>query len=46
MSVQLNVQGTHKIAAGYVVDVALAVVMMHGGSYSERDGSILGEAGV
>ena len=39
-------QGTHTIAAGYVVDAALAVVMMHGGSYSEGDGAILGEAGV
>ena len=41
-----DVQGTHTIAGGYVVDAALDVVMMHGGSYSEGDGTILGEAGV
>ena len=46
MSVQIDVQGTHTFAGSYVVDAALAVVMMHGGSYSEGDGSILGDVDV
>ena len=41
-----DVQGTCTIAGRYVVDAALAAVMMHGGSYSEGDGTILGDAGV
>ena len=44
MSVQLDVQGAHTIAGGYVVDAALAVLMMHSGSNSEGDGAILGDA--
>ena len=46
MSVQLMCKEHTQLQGGYVVNAALAVVMMLGGSYSEGDGSILGEGGV
>ena len=41
-----DVQGTLTIARGYVVDAALAVLMLHDGSYCEGDGAVLGDPGV